>query len=215
MFQVSWMSMCLPPGPCGGRLRAHLSLTSTIEISTRSFPCWSRVGLSICCPSFCSITLLWSVHPLRKSEKEVQSSLPQIHLSCRWEASLNYHFAGTWWRGDTSTPRAKEACLANLGGCKIRGDDGAGKRDLGSSLSSTSQKHTGCLSPRVCVLVLHSPRICVKAVGGDRPAGAGCPFAWGSPGLGASLWDTAEGSCSLWKGMLGRSWGSFRGEGWN
>lgn len=97
--------------------------------------------------------------PHKKRETEVQFPLQQIHLSCYTEASLNYHFAGKWWEGDTSTPHTKEQKNASVGNCKIQGDGGAGERDLSSSLN-----------PHVCVLVLDNPRISVEG-------GAGCPFA--------------------------------------
>lgn len=47
--------------------------------------------------------------------------------------------------------------------------------------------------------------------GGARPAGGGCPLAWGSLAVGGTVRDTIKHSCSLWKSRLDRSWGSFWG----
>lgn len=113
--------------------------------------------------TLCSITL-GSMQPFRKRGTKVQSSLQRTHLSYHWEASLNHHFAGRWWRTDTSTPHFKEEKNVSVGGCEILGDDGIGKKDLDSNLGSISQKHTGHLSPHASVLILDNPRKCVEAI---------------------------------------------------
>lgn len=88
--------------------------------------------------------------------------LQWINFSCHWEASLNHHFAGRWWRGDTSTPHFKEE--KNARDCKILGDDGIGKKDLDSNIGSISQEHTGHLSSHASVLILDNLRKLVEAI---------------------------------------------------